>query len=76
MNNQQPPEKHDVSVRVRKIASQPMPVSGLHKDCVGVASEDSFPASDPLSWTGVVATGMHEVGSAKKIIAEALAGMA
>jgi hypothetical protein len=32
-------------------------VSRSGKDCIDVASEDSFPASDAPSWTGVVGTG-------------------
>jgi hypothetical protein len=32
-------------------------VSGSDNDCIDVSSEDSFPASDAPSWTGVMGTG-------------------
>lgn len=54
---QEPSEKDDAVVRTTNLASQSLPVSLPRKDCVGVASEDSFPASDAPSWTGLVATG-------------------
>lgn len=54
---QEPPEKDDAVVRTGNRASQPLPVSCPGRDCVGVASEDSFPASDAPSWTGLVAIG-------------------
>jgi hypothetical protein len=34
-----------------------LPISRPSKDCVEVASENSFPASDAPSWTGVIGTG-------------------
>ena len=58
---QEPSEKDDAVVRTGNRASQPLPVSCPGRDCVGVASEDSFPASDAPSWTGLVATGTNKL---------------
>jgi hypothetical protein len=58
---QEPSEKDDAAVRTANLASQSLLVSCPHKDCVGVASEDSFPASDAPSWTGLVATGTNKL---------------
>lgn len=55
----EPPKKDDAVVRTAHFASQSLLVSCPRKDCVGVASEDSFPASDAPSWTGLVATGTN-----------------
>lgn len=56
---QEPSEKGQAVVRTANLASQSLPVSCPRKDCVGVASEDSFPASDAPSWTGLVASGAN-----------------
>jgi hypothetical protein len=58
---QEPSERDDAVVRTADLASHSLPVSCLRKDCVGVASEDSFPASDAPSWTGLVATGTNKL---------------
>jgi len=47
--------------RMANLSSQPTPASCPGKDSVGVASEDSFPASDAPSWTGLVATGINKL---------------
>jgi hypothetical protein len=49
-------ERDDAIMRSANVSSQPPLASCPRKDCVGVASEDSFPASDAPSWTGLVAT--------------------
>ena len=47
----------EIAVQSADTALRPQRVSSRDNDCVDIASEDSFPASDAPSWTVVTGTG-------------------